>query len=205
MALACDYAVLRTLTPPVPVDAEPVVVSGAARTGDQPLSGAMVVMDSAWSVSDWARVLFRPEDHDLWSPPEIGVKRAERIDATHVWQTLEIPILWGAVKIRRQTITEILWKDRGARLENCWQARPHAPFAARVAAWEVPDVAWQELGLGSWVIEPRPDGGSRAAYQFWTQPDLVPAKVQAWGMSKTLPTLIRSFDARVGDLARHAR
>lgn len=204
VASACDPAVLGVLAPPVPEGPEPAVVSGQATSGAQVLAGALVAYDSRWTVEDWARVLFHPEDADLWSPPELGVVRAEKVAPTGYYQLIDLSILWGAIRIQRQTVTGITWASRTGRLENCWQAQPVSRYAEQVQPYDM-GADWQEVGLGSWTVEPLPGGGSRAVYQFWTEASLVPSTVMAWGMSRTMPALIRSFDDRVGALATATR
>ncbi|MFZ5478809.1 MAG: hypothetical protein ACOZNI_18700 [Myxococcota bacterium] len=199
-AFACDPALLARFSPPSDVTAEPVTERVVAEHAGTKLSGAQVAFRSAWPVRAWQAVLEHPELQETWHPPEFGTERVDLIEATDYYQRIGISILFGAVTVRRQVIVRIDWHERADdRLSNCWRAGVPEEWKARVAAWS-DDSPWQRLGLGGWDIVANEGGGSRVAYQIWTEADLMPAPVTAWAMSRTLPNLMRAFEARVGQV-----
>lgn len=203
-ALACDDGVLGTLHgPDVPTPEVAVTIGGATTARGEDVAGALATFRSPFTVEDWYRVLARPEDQEKWHPAEIGTARVERLDPTHIFQQVDISALWGAVRVRRQIVVETDWRSRIGRLESCWFADDPDTWRAEVAPWAT-DAPFQRLALGMWSVDPLPDGGTRVAYQFWAENGLVPAKLQSWAMSRTLPTLMHAFQDRVGELARAA-
>lgn len=204
-AAACDDGVLRTLRgPSVPTPDVAVVMGGATTSRGQAVAGALATFRSPFSVEDWYRVLSNPEDQDLWHPEEIGTSRVERLDPTHIFQQADISALFGAVHVRRQIVVETDWRVSAGRLESCWFADDPDRWRAQVAPWAT-DAPFQRLALGMWRVDPLPEGGTRVAYQFWAENGVVPAKLQSWAMSRTLPTLMYAFQDRVGQMARAAR
>jgi hypothetical protein len=85
------------------------------------------------------------------------------------------------------------------KLRNCWYADDSTPYQTAIAGW-VDDSPWQKIGYGGWEVDPLPDGGSRVSYQMWVEAEILPASVMAWALSRTLPTLMNAFEARVASL-----
>ena len=197
-AWPCDPTLLSTLPIPTAIDATPTVARGAGKEGDIKMAGARVTYRSAHSLVEWAPVLERPEDQDAWHPPAFGTRRVERLDAATIYQQLEISLLFGAVTIRRQIVVGLEWKERSdAAIRNCWTALPPERWGDALAAW--PDTApFQRHGMGSWDLRALSDGGTSVSYTFWADAGAMPASVQAWAMSRTLPDLMRAFEAYVG-------
>ena len=102
--------------------------------------------------------------------------------------------------MHRQAVIGLEWNaSTPTHFASCWYIDRPDPFTARVASW-VTDAPWQKVGMGGWDIVPMPEGGTRVSYQFWTEADLLPA-VEAWAMSRTLPNLIRAFDAQAATIS----
>lgn len=180
------------------VDAAPRLVSDKVVVDGVALSGARIAFRSAHPVPAWEPVVTAPERQDDWQSPSLGLQRAERLDAGHVLQQMRFDVLMGAVRIERQVIVAIRWVERGAdRLHNCWAAADPAPFREKIGAMDN-DAPWVAHGAGGWEIHALPDGGTYVSYQFWTESGLVPPRVQAWAMARTLPDLMSAFDAEVG-------
>lgn len=183
---------------PEVVDARPRLVSDRVEVDGVSLAGARIAFRSEHPVSAWEPVVTAPERQDDWQSPSLGLQRAERLDATHVFQQMQFDLFFGAVRIQRQVIVDIRWQERtDAHLHNCWVAADPAPFRAALAPMDNA-APWVGHGAGGWEIHPLPDGGTYVSYQFWAESALLPPRMQAWGMSRTLPDLMAAFDAEVG-------
>ena len=204
-AEACDPGVMSTipLTDPPPgqdvhvltgkATVTPPAAGGAAVT----MAGARVVFNSTHPVSWWRKVLTIPENQEEWHPADMGTLRVERLDPKHIFQQSHIRALGGAVNIRRQSVIEINWLSLSdQKLQNCWVAADPAPYMPVISKW-VNDATWLRIGYGGWQADPTPTGGARISYQFWVEAELLPAGMVAWAMSRTLPDMVRIFDARV--------
>lgn len=201
-AAACDVAVLDAVDAPAPTGSAPVVASARARLGDLDLVGVAVAMRSGWDVGAWEAVLSRPEDDDTWHPEAFGTHRVERLDASHLFQQIDVHAPFGPVHVRQQIVVRIDWLERSAtRLRNCWIAADPAPFAATLRAWAWSGVEMRRTGLGGWDVRAHPDGGTLVRYEAWADPRLVPAAAQARAMATKLPDLLRAYEARVGEVA----
>lgn len=202
-AAACDAGLMGTipLTPP-PEGQTMHVLTGRATAappsgGDAVvMAGARVVYDSAHPVAWWREVLLYPETQDDWAPDSMGTERVERLDSNHIFQQSNVKALGGAVSIQRQSVAQIKWMSRtDQRTQNCWQAVDAAPFMPKIQQW-VNTATWLDIGFGGWQVDAAPGGGSRVSYQFWVEAEILPAGMMSWGMSRSLPDLIRVFDAR---------
>jgi hypothetical protein len=191
--------VLTAIAAP-PVDpVKPVMATGKATSGGVDILGVHAVLQSAHGVSAWARVLDAPESVESWQPPSIGTRRADRIDLNHLYQQMDVTVLWGAVHFRRQVVVAIDWLESTPTVfRNCWHAVDHEPYRVQVAPWAA-DVPWLDVGHGGWVVRAAPGGGSVVAYQFWTEAAALIPQVQSWAMSRTLPELMAAFETRVGE------
>lgn len=197
-AFACDKALLATLPIPDVADAKPIVAQGAGKDGDVKMAGARVTYKSAHTLAEWMPVLESPEDQDAWHPKEMGTRRAERLDEATLFQQIDISLFFGAITIRRQIVAGIQWIERSPTvIRNCWRALDPEPWAAKIAVWR-DDAPFQLHGMGSWDVRALPDGGTSISYTFWADTGAMPAKVQAWAMSRTLPELMAAFEAYVG-------
>lgn len=197
---ACDAAVLNVIPSAVVQPGEQVIATGKTRAGGVDLAGARISFTSEMPVSAWAQVIAVPELVDDWQPKELGIRRSERVDDKHIFQQMDLTLLLGAVRIRRQAVAAIVPVERTpTRFRNCWWIVDPEPFKPAVAAW-ADDSTWNLNGIGGWDIQGLPDGGSWVSYQFWAEAKLVPPQVQAWAMSRTLPEVARAFDARVRSL-----
>ncbi len=164
------------------------------------MAGARAVLHSAYPPSAWVEVVLHPENQDEWHPAEIGTKRVERLDADHIFQQAVFRVLGGTIQIKRQIVVGIDWMTiSDQKLRNCWYAADPDPYQSKIAPW-VDDSPWQKIGYGGWEVDPMPGGGSRVSYQMWVEADILPASVMSWGMSRTLPTLMNAFEARVASL-----
>jgi hypothetical protein len=203
-AWACESAVLATLPVPTSVTSEPTILRGAAQLGGVEMAGTRVSFRSAHGIASWSRVLDRPEDQDDWAPAEFGTTRVERLDAHTLFQQLDLSLFFGAVHIHRQVVVAIRWLARSPeRLENCWVAADPAPWHDRLARW-LTDAPFQEHGFGGWTLSALPDGGTAVSYSLWADVGAWPPSVQSWAMSRTLPDLMRAFEAYVGTPAADA-
>lgn len=202
-ALACDAGLMGSipLTPP-PAGQDLHVLTGrgtASPPGGGPavvMAGARVVYNSAHPVAWWREVLLHPETQDDWAPEAMGTERVERLDSGHIFQQSNVKALGGAVSIQRQSVAQIKWMSRtDQHTQNCWQAVDAAPYMPKIQQW-VNAATWLDIGFGGWQVDERAGGGSQVSYQFWVAAEILPAGMMAWGMSRTLPDLIRTFDAR---------
>ena len=201
IAWACDPAVLASLPIPTAVDRTPIVEKGTSYLGDIRIAGARVTYRSVHPLAEWAPVLERPEDQDVWHPKQFGTRRAERLGPATLFQQVDISVLFGAIKIRRQIVAGITWLERSPDVvRNCWRAQDPASYEAQIAPWK-DDAPFQLHGMGSWDLRALPDGGTSVSYTFWADTGAMPAKVQAWAMSRTLPDLMGAFEAYVGSPA----
>lgn len=197
-AWACDPAVLDSIPLPTVVTEKPLLTRGVTEAGGVKLAGARVSFRSAHPFADWMPVMDRPEDQDEWHPPAAGTRRVERLGPDLLFQQLDIRVVWGAVHSRRQVLVAIrtLARDED-ELRNCWTAVDPAPYAARIAPW-VDDAPFQRHGQGGWDLRALPDGGTYVSYSLWADTGAMPAPVQSWAMSRTLPELMAAFEAHVG-------
>lgn len=191
--MLCDVAALAIL--PWPDAAEGPAVSSTAKDDRV---GVRAVMNSAFSPEEWYRVLREPESQDDWQSPTFGVKRVDRLDPGHIYQQMDLTMLFGAVHIREQLVVRIDWISMAGNVANCWHAEDPAPWKTSVPVW---DVKWETAVNGGWNVDPLPAGGSRVSYQVWADSQTLLPGIQKWAMSRTLPQLLESFEARVGALA----
>jgi hypothetical protein len=200
-AAPCNVSVLSVIRA-IPAPEAPIVTLGQATAPNgTALAGARVVMHSQYPLSAWTPVIQHPETQDDWAPADMGTKRVERLDTSHIFQQTHLNILMGAVQIKRQVVVEINWLEQStARIKNCWQMVDPTPFKAQIAPW-VDDSPFETTGMGSWEVEALPDNSTRVSYQMWVPATLLPANVMAWAMSRTFPDLIRVFDQRVAALS----
>lgn len=197
-AWACDDAMLARIPVPVEITAEPEVGHGSFVADDVRFAGARVTYRSAHPVAAWAPVLARPEDQDDWHPGEFGTRRVERLDPTTIYQQLDIRMLFGAVRIRRQTVVGITpLADGPSEIRNCWDILDPEPWRVAIAPY-VDDTPFQRHGFGGWQIRALADGGTAVSYSLWADTGAMPAAVQSWAMSRTFPDLMRAFETYVG-------
>lgn len=200
MPLDCDVHVLSTLSTPAVDASKPVITTGTAEAEGVGLAGANVVIRSTVGIAAWREVIRHPEIQDDWHPPEMGTKRVERLDPSHIYMQSDMSMLFGAVRIRRQAVVGIHWLAQADdHVENCWFVTDAAPYQEAIAAWPY-DATFLTVGYGGWDIRPLPDGALSVSYQFWTEAKVLPSQVQAWAMSRTLPNLMRTFDARAASV-----
>ncbi len=196
-AWACDAGVLSAIPAPPPDPDRPVVANGSYELNGVSLVGSLVTILSAEPLEAWKSVLAKPENQDEWHPAQFGTKRVERLGPGHVFQHMDLSVLWGAVHIRRHAIARIEWLESSdSRFHNCWQAEAPEPWLEKVAAWTEPEVEWNRIGYGGWLVDRRPEGGTQASYQFWIESRIMFPQLEAWASSRTLPDLMRAFDAR---------
>lgn len=201
-AFACDPAPMSRFaqvhTPPSAMQIE----TTTAREGGVNYTGARVAFRSASPVLAWRRVLQHPELQDEWHPKELGTERVERIEGTDFFQRTNITVL-GAIHIRRQLIARVSWLESTPDLlHTCWKAGSPDAFAARVHAWD-DGSTYTEQGFGGWTITTLPEGGALVDYQVWVASDLVPSSLVKLAITRTLPTLLGAFEARVAALDGH--
>lgn len=191
-------AVLAALAAPAPNPDKPVLTSGRTTTHGVDLAGALIVMVSEHGLPAWKRVLRTPETTDDWHPDSLGTKLVERLDATHIYQQLDITILLGAIHIRRQIVVGSRWlEDSAKELRNCWYGSDPATYQAQVAPW-ADDSTWETVTYGGWHLRPQADGTTLVSYQMWSPTKTVLPQIQAWAMSRTLPELLSAFEVHVG-------
>lgn len=191
--MACDLAALERLPWPT-AESRPATVSMAV----DDTVGVRVVFRSEHDPAQWYAVLREPESHDEWQAKAFGVERIDRLDAEHIYQRIDLPILFGAFHIREQLVVHIHWQSTVGALKNCWRSVDPAPWASAVPAW---NARWETQVRGGWDVEPLPGGGSKVSYQVWAPQEIIFPGLQSWAMSRTLPQLMELFEARVGTLA----
>ncbi|MDP2316871.1 MAG: hypothetical protein Q8P41_28525 [Pseudomonadota bacterium] len=196
----CDLVVLATLAAPEADSKRPVLASGRTVANGVELAGARVVFVSDHGLPAWERVLRSPETTDNWHPASLGTRRVERLDATHIFQQLDLRILFGAVHIRRQIIVGSKWLDDTATdLRNCWFGSDPSRYQAQVAPW-ADDSTWETITYGSWHLRPQADGRTWVSYQLWSPSQSMLPQIQGWAMSRTLPEMMGAFEAHVGEI-----
>ncbi len=144
-------------------------------------------------------MLSTPETAEEWLPVDLGVKRVERLDPTHIFQAIDIPILMGMAHFARQTVVQVRWDEHESRLRSCWTSDDPARWAAATAGYDT-GAAWQTTATGGWNVTPAA-GGSIATYRVWADVQTVIPGLQSWAMARSLPSMIVAYDARVGALA----
>lgn len=145
-------------------------------------------------MASWQKVIAHPETVDDWAPASLGVKRAERVDASHMYQQTDFSLLGGLIHIQQQAVTGVRWDSSSAqRFSNCWWVEDPSDWVGKV-----PNVGtdFAQHGQGGWTVEPAAGGGTSVSYAFWAEARMLLPQVQAWAMSKTLPELVRAFDQR---------
>lgn len=201
---ACEARLLSAFTAPTQPPAVQTIEHITGEIDGVRFTGAHVVFRSDSPVTAWERVLRHPELQDEWHPRELGTERVDLLQGTNFYQRTRITVL-GAISIHRQLIAEIHWlESTAARLHTCWTAGDPARYADALTALD-DGSTWQRRGLGGWDIAQLPGGGSRVSYQVWIDADIVPPALVSWAVSRTLPTLLGAFDARVADLEQVAR
>lgn len=202
-ALACEPRLLASFEAPERPPAELTIAHTTGKLDGVRYVGAHVTFRSDSPVSAWERVLEHPELQDDWHPKELGTERVERIEGTNFYQRTRLTVL-GAITIHRQLIVRIRWlESTPSALRTCWYAGDPATWPEAVAPLD-DGAPWQRRGLGGWDIAALPEGGSRVSYQVWIDADWLPASLVSVAVSRTLPTLLGAFDARVAELARAA-
>jgi hypothetical protein len=199
VALACESTVMARL--PVPTTPPPklTVETTTAALDGATYTGAQVSVRSPEPVTAWTRVIEHPELQPTWHPRSLGTERVERIEGTNYYQRTAISVL--GFTVRRQVIAQIRWlTSTPALLHTCWTAGDPTAYAEKVKAWDEGST-WQRHGFGGWTISSLPDGGSLVDYQVWVDTNGIPAALVSWGVSRTLPTLVGAFEARVQRLA----
>jgi hypothetical protein len=192
-AMACDLAALQRLPWPT-VETRPATTSMVVEKS----IGVRAAFRSAHAPSAWYAVLKEPETQDEWQAEDFGVKRVDRLDHEHIYQRIDLAILFGAFHIREQLVVRIQWASTEGAVRSCWQSVDPAPWSAAVPAW---DARWETQVRGGWDVEPLEDGGSRVSYQVWAPQEIVFPGLQQWAMARTLPKLLTMFEERVGTLA----
>lgn len=198
VALACEAAVMARL--PVPTTPPPklTVETATAAVDGATFTGAQVTVRSPEPVSAWTRVIEHPELQPTWHPKSLGTERVERLGGTNYYQRTAISVL--GFTVRRQVIAQIQWlASTPALLHTCWTAGDPAAYAEKVKPLDEGST-WQRHGFGGWTITSLPGGGSLVDYQVWVDTNGIPAALVSWGVSRTLPTLLGAFEARVESL-----
>jgi hypothetical protein len=195
--MGVDMPCLTELLDRIPVGAVAAEPATASLVLDG-LVGARVWKHSEAPPEAWHAVVVRPEDQDAWMPPSFGVQLVERLDANHVYQHVDIPVLMGAIHIRRQVLVGNTWLSASpVRAQNCFWSEPDvAPWAAATARWPSEE-PWLRPLHGGWLAEAAPEGGSTVSYQVWTEAKFLVPGLQSWAMARTLPELIDIFDGEV--------
>ncbi len=188
--MQCDIEALAVLPWPA-AEVRPAVSSIAK---DDRI-GVRAVLNSKFTPDDWYAVLRSPESQEDWQAPAFGVRRVDRLDPDHIYQQMDLTMLFGAVHIREQLVVRIEWMATRGAIANCWNAVDPAPWKAIVPTW---DANWETAVNGGWNVDSLPSGGSRVSYQVWADSQTLLPGIQKWAMSRTLPQLLESFEAHVG-------
>lgn len=199
-AFACDEPVFSALpAPPLPESGKGVV------TGDGVLDGRNVVgvrfsMRSPEPVEVWKRVLGAPERQDDWMPDQFGYDLVEKLDASHMYLRINVGLIFGAVRVRRQLVAYVQDHEREGTYVTCWKMVDHAPFDAQLGPLAT-DVDWENTSAGWWSATP--DGsGSVIGHQWWAVAGKVPASIMKFGASRTLPDLMDAFETQAQAVAQ---
>lgn len=192
-ALACEPSLLGQFPVPSSPPSKLTVATSSASFAGARYTGAQVTFRSASPELAWQAVLEHPELQDDWHPRELGTEQVERIAGTNFYQRTAITVL--GLTIRRQLIAQVHWLEATQnQLRTCWDAGDPAAYA--VGRWDEGST-WQRHGFGGWTIRNLADGGALVAYQVWVDTNGVPAPLVSWGVTRTLPTLLNAFEARV--------
>lgn len=199
VALGCDDPVFRTLAAPAAPASGKSVVTGDTKMNGAAMVGARFTMVSDVPVAAWRSALANPERQDDWVPERFGYDLVERVDATHMYLQVNVGLLFGAVKIRRQLVAELGSATDGPRFITCWRRVDPSPYQATLAAWPS-DAEWQTASAGWWSVEATPTG-TLVGHQWWTESAGVPSAILKFGASRTLPDLLDAFEERARTLA----
>lgn len=199
LALACDDPVFRTLAAPAVPASGKSVVTGDGVMGGLGMVGARFTMLSDVPIDGWKAALANPERQDDWVPARFGYDLVEKVDKSHMYLQVNVGLLFGAVKIRRQLVAELDSAAEGARFVTCWRRVDPAPFQSALAAWPS-DAEWQNASAGWWSVEATPKG-TVVGHQWWTEAAGLPTAIVKFGASRTLPDLLDAFEERARSLS----
>lgn len=201
-AAVCDDPLFAVLAAPTPGKDGVGVVTGTGTLDGKEVVGGRFSLDSAWTPAVWRTVLLDTESQDEWVPKRFGYVVSDRIDAEHMYMRFDLAFLMNSVHVERQLVVRVTSGDVADRFRTCWRMVDPAPHMAAIGAKVAPDIDWERASTGWWEVTPQPDGTALVNYQWWTDPGKVPAAIQRWGASRTLPDLLRAFEARVASLSK---
>ncbi len=196
----CADPIFSLLPPPPPDGDDPGVVTGRSTFEGNAVVGGRFSLDSAHVPSAWREVLLDVESQDEWVPKKFGYQAVERIDAEHVYMRFDIGFLMNAVHVERQLVVRLESGDVGGNFRTCWRMVDPAPFLPGLQGKVAPDVDWERSTTGWWEVTPQPDGTALVNYQWWSESGRVPAAIQRFGISRTLPDLLRAYEARIASV-----
>ncbi|MFN7145148.1 MAG: hypothetical protein ACK4YP_15330 [Myxococcota bacterium] len=201
-AVVCDDPLFALLAAPPPEKDGVGVVTGAGTLDGKAVVGGRFSIASAHTPRVWRQVLLDAESQDEWVPKRFGYVVSDRIDADHMYMRFDLAFLMNSVHVQRQLVVRVTSGDVGDRFRTCWRMVDPGPHLATIGAKAAPDIDWERASTGWWEVTPQPDGTALVNYQWWAESGKVPAALQRWGASRTLPDLLRAFEARVASLSR---
>lgn len=201
-ASACSQPMFSTIPLPA-IDAKKGhgVATGQYNWEGKQMVGARLSMNSAWPVDAWRPVLQQGDKQDDWMPAEFGYEEAAMLDRTHMYLRFDIGFLLGAVRVQRQLVVELAEQTvsaaTGSAWRTCWKMVDPGPWEPKLTGL-ANSATWEKSSAGWWEVTPRAEGGALVSYQWWTEAGAMPVSILQYGMSTTLPNLLKAFETRVG-------
>lgn len=200
-ATVCDDALFAVIPPPAPTDGGQGVATGTSTLDGKEVVGGRFSIDSAHPVDAWRKVLLEVESQDEWVPERFGYEIAEWIDAEYMYMRFDIGFLANSIHVRRQLVVRVTSGEVGGRFRTCWRMVDPAPHLPKIQGRVAADVDWERASTGWWEVTPEPDGTAVVHYQWWAESGKIPTSIQRFGLTRTIPDLMRAFEARVAQIA----
>lgn len=200
-ATVCDEPLFAVIPPPPADDEGQGVATGTSTLDGKSAVGGRFSLDSRHPPDAWRKVLLEVESQDEWVPKRFGYELAEWIDPEHMYMRFDIGFLANSVHVRRQLVVRVTSGDVGDRFRTCWRMIDPTPHLPRIQAWVAEDVTWERASMGWWEVTPQRDERALVHYQWWAETGKIPVAIQRFGLSRTIPDLMRAFEARVGEIA----
>lgn len=198
----CDDPIFSIIPAPEATPTASGVATGAGTLEGKSVVGGRFSIDSAYSPAVWRKVLLEAENQDEWVPKRFGYEFSEWIDRDYMYMRFDIGFLMDSVHIQRQLVVRVTSGDVADRFRTCWRMVDPTPHMSRIQAWVAPDIDWERASTGWWEVTPQSDGTAIVNYQWWAESGRIPGAIQRFGISKTLPDLLRAFEERVAAVSK---
>jgi hypothetical protein len=194
---ACDDPIFAVIAPPAPDASGHGVATGAGTMDGKDVVGGRFSLTSAQPLAAWKDVLAHAENQDEWVPRRFGYEDARLLDGDHMYLRFDIGLIMDSVHIQRQLVVQLASGMAGDAYRTCWRMIDPSPWMSRLQGIVAEGVDWERASTGWWEATPLPGGGTLVNYQWWTEVGRIPAVLQRFGMSHTLPDLLDAFEVRV--------